>query len=117
MKNHKVIKQQLIARRAELVERLDRVNQDVTHVNKPLEADFAEQAVERENDQVLDAIGEGLRSEISRIETALGRLNQGDYGICESCGREIPLGRLEALPDARRCLKCEMKTESRSSQV
>ena len=117
MKNHKVIKQTLIARRAELVGRLERVNRDVTHVNKPLEPDFAEQAVERENDQVLDALGEGLRAEISRIETALGRLDQGDYGICESCGRGIPPGRMEALPDARRCLECEMKTESGSSHV
>ena len=56
MKNHQVIEQHLIARRAELVERLERVNQDVKHVNKPLEADVAEQAVERENDQVLDAL-------------------------------------------------------------
>jgi RNA polymerase-binding protein DksA len=117
MKNHQVIKQHLIARRVEIIERLERVNQDVTHANKPLEADFAEQAVERENDQVLDALSEGLRAEISRIETALDRLDEGDYGICESCGREIPRARLEALPDARRCLKCEMKTESESNQI
>jgi DnaK suppressor protein len=117
MKNLKVTRRQLLARRAELAGRLARINQDVTRANKPLEADFAEQAVERENDQVLDALLDGLREELSHIETALGRLDQGDYGICESCGRKIPSARLDALPDAGRCVKCETKTVAGSSSL
>ena len=117
MRKHKATEQQLLVRRAELEERLGRVNLDVTHFNKPLEADFAEQAVERENDQVLDALGEGLRGEISRIDAALGHLSDGDYGTCETCGRGIPSARLRAQPDARRCVKCESKAESVSGKV
>ncbi|MDF2524836.1 MAG: conjugal transfer protein TraR, partial [Clostridiales bacterium] len=41
------------------------------------------------------------------IHDALGRINEGDYGKCEFCGKEIAEERLEALPYARLCIECE----------
>lgn len=109
MQKHQAISRHLKARRDELAQRLERINQDMRHVKKPLEADFEEQAVERENDEVLDALGKTLRAELAQIETALGRLDRGEYGVCAECGRKIPRARLEALPDASRCIACEEK--------
>ena len=115
MQERETIKQQLTARHAELAQRLERINQDVRHTRKPLEADFAEQATERENDQVLDALGESLRAELAQIAVVLGQLDRGEYGVCEVCGEKIPCARLEALPNASRCVTCE--ENSRAKQV
>lgn len=107
MNEHQMTKQRLSNKRTELAQRLARINQDIRHAKKPLDADFAEQAVERENDEVLDALGESLRTELALIEAALSRIERGQYGICERCGQAIPVARLEALPNALRCVACE----------
>ena len=107
MQKNGMIKQRLSDRRTELARRLGRINQDVRHAKKPLEADFAEQAVERENDEVLDALGNSLLAELALIEAAVSRIERGEYGICERCGQAIPGARLEALPNASRCVACQ----------
>lgn len=43
----------------------------------------------------------------SDIELALRKAESGEFGICERCGKEIPSGRLEALPFARYCVDCQ----------
>ena len=44
-------------------------------------------------------------------EGALSRLHAGTFGLCESCSREIPEGRLEAFPYARYCVECAERLE------
>jgi RNA polymerase-binding transcription factor DksA len=46
------------------------------------------------------------RQAITDIENALGRLDDGTYGTCETCQRPIPFERLEAIPQARYCVAC-----------
>lgn len=43
---------------------------------------------------------------LREIEAALNRIKKGEYGICESCGENIPEARLQALPWARFCIHC-----------
>ncbi len=53
-----------------------------------------------------------MKSEtLSKINDALGRLEQGDYGNCFECGSEILENRLRALPFAVRCKNCEEARE------
>ncbi len=55
-----------------------------------------------------------LRNEeqlIAEINAALERLDQGLYGRCATCGREIPKERLEVLPYARHCVACARRLE------
>lgn len=40
------------------------------------------------------------------IDDALGRMNEGCYGLCQVCGQEIALERLEAIPQTRTCVRC-----------
>lgn len=47
---------------------------------------------------------------LSQIDSALERIEEGTYGICEVCHREIDNKRLEALPFARKCILCENKS-------
>lgn len=44
---------------------------------------------------------------------ALARLDGGKYGQCVDCGKPVPEGRLEAKPEAARCLACQSKRDGR----
>jgi RNA polymerase-binding protein DksA len=46
---------------------------------------------------------------IAEINSALARMENGTYGNCESCGKQIPRPRLQALPYARNCMECALK--------
>lgn len=54
-------------------------------------------------DANISAIGRSI-TELREVEAALDRINEGSYGLCQDCGEEIPYGRMEAYPTARRCL-------------
>jgi len=45
--------------------------------------------------------------QLAEVEYALGRFEQGTYGLCDSCGQPIDPARLEALPQANLCLNCK----------
>jgi DnaK suppressor protein len=45
--------------------------------------------------------------ELFRIEETLRRIEEGDYGVCEDCGKEIPVKRLQLMPSATRCTQCQ----------
>ncbi len=49
--------------------------------------------------------------ELAAIEAALDRFRQGDYGLCEACGKPIPAARLTALPFAKLCINCQRADE------
>jgi len=68
--------------------------------------DSQERAAEAENDEVLERLDQGGLDEITAIETALAQIEDGTYGVCESCGERIALGRLGALPFAAACIDC-----------
>lgn len=106
MENYQSVKENLLERRKEIVERLEKVNKHLRHTDKPLENDFAEQAVERENDEVLEALEENMRKELTQIDHALSLIEKGEYGICANCSDEISPKRLIALPDATLCINC-----------
>jgi RNA polymerase-binding protein DksA len=61
---------------------------------------------------ILSRVEERQRHELDEIEEALARLENSTFGLCESCGRAIPLARLRAMPAARRCLDCQKKMET-----
>jgi DnaK suppressor protein len=54
-----------------------------------------------------DTIHRILDLDAEQAEHARQRLAQGGYGVCEECGQKIAPERLEALPDATRCVSCQ----------
>ncbi|ACL74135.1 TraR/DksA family transcriptional regulator [Thioalkalivibrio sulfidiphilus] len=105
------LRRQLEQLRDDLQSRLDRVERNVRHEAEPLDKDFAEQAVQRENEEVVDALGNEARRELARVHEALKRMNEGEYGICAACGEAIPEARLKILPQARLCAACASRQE------
>ena len=51
------------------------------------------------------------QEELIKMDEAERKLNEGTYGICEECGRDIGEERLAALPCAVRCVECEEHLE------
>lgn len=87
----------------ELERRYQAINRDFRNGRS---ADFAEQATENENNDVLMGLREEARDELNQITSALHRVETGEYGYCRSCGEEIQAERLEALPYASQCVNC-----------
>ena len=114
MDHYEEIRARLLATRAELMQRVESITDDVRHTREPLSQDFAEQAVERENEEVMDALGNAARAELNQIRKALDRMENGEYDICEDCGNEIAMARLEVLPYANTCIACAERAESQS---
>ncbi len=56
------------------------------------------------------------RKLIRKIDEAMGALDSGDYGFCETCGIEIGIRRLEARPTANLCYDCKVIDEIREKQ-
>lgn len=53
------------------------------------------------------ALNEEDETRLKRINQALDRMERGEYGICAACGREIPVERLEAVPETAYCVEHE----------
>lgn len=52
-----------------------------------------------------------LEQELRQIEEALQHLSDGSYGICIDCGRGISRDRMDARPQATRCIRCQRKAD------
>jgi RNA polymerase-binding transcription factor DksA len=113
MKNYEDVRSNLISMLEELDDRLDKITNDVRHVDIPIEQNSVERSVESENDEVLDAIGNSTRDEVEKIKQAISRIDSGTYGICLICGKPIKKERLLALPYANQCLHCTQELEQK----
>jgi DnaK suppressor protein len=59
-----------------------------------------------------EASVEILHAQQERVREALARVDAGTYGRCLNCGSELPDERLEARPDAARCVNCQQQAET-----
>jgi DnaK suppressor protein len=74
------------------------------------QADAGAKTYEREQEI---SLANNAREMLEQTEHALERLEDGSYGICESCGNPIGKLRLQAAPRATLCMPCKMKQERR----
>lgn len=111
MKEYEDVRSRLTTMLEELNFRLDRIKNNVRHSEQPLEKDFAEQAIQNQNDEVMDYLGNSARTEIALIKQAISRIDGGKYGVCQVCGEPISKERLQALPYSSMCIKCASKVE------
>jgi DnaK suppressor protein len=103
MKNHARVKADLKAKLKSLYARALDI-EDI--LSDPGNSDWEENAIEMENDEAWAAVGEVTKEEIREIRLALRRIERGDYGKCESCGKPISQERLDALPWTAFCIAC-----------
>jgi DnaK suppressor protein len=72
-------------------------------------ADVGDELFERSKDL---ALRDSIMIRLQEVDRALAAMDQGRYGICESCGKPIPPERLEAYPQATRCVACKQAEEA-----
>ena len=56
-----------------------------------------------------EAVLDSAQGQRRKVAAALRRMDEGTYGLCVDCGKPVPEGRLEARPDAARCVACQGK--------
>ena len=81
--------------------------QELSSVDQHI-ADMGTETFEREK---AESIKISMEGQLADIDHALGRLEAGDYGTCEMCGKKIPDTRLQARPAARYCVDDQAKVE------
>lgn len=110
MTNPSLMRERLLDLRSEYTRRMRALDRDLHHKEHAVEKDFAEQATQMENQQVLEALDEEAKSQIRLINSALRRIDEGCYGVCSRCGEQISTSRLEAVPYATLCIRCAETT-------
>jgi RNA polymerase-binding protein DksA len=80
--------------------------QEIPSDNHP--GDVATITFDREIDYTLEENEERLLAE---IDAALERIDEGTFGICQTCGKPIGAERLEAVPYTTQCIECKRKEE------
>ena len=115
---------ELKAVRAELEHDIEQLRSEVAHAQSDLvdlmrdsgdgagddQADAGAKTYEREQEI---SLANNAREMLEQNEHALERLDNGTYGICESCGNPIGKLRLQAAPRATLCMPCKKKQERR----
>lgn len=73
--------------------------------------DVVDFALDSAQDEISSQLAEVESRELASIEQALAGMRTGTYGKCEGCGANIPLARLQALPYATYCIRCQREVE------
>lgn len=109
-------RQKLVAWRDELVEESRETINHLQHEVRDV-GDEAERATRETENSLELRTRDRYRKLIRKIDKALIRIDEGEYGYCEETGEEIGLARLEARPIATLCLDAQERWELRQKQI
>ena len=76
--------------------------------------DFYDDVDIEKDRQMVYTLGERERSKLNAINTAIEKIEDGTYGLCEECGEEINKKRLKIIPFAKFCINCQSEHEKRA---
>ena len=97
-------KEAMLTLKNELSTRIAKIDKD--RHTRVTSAKFSEQAIDRQNDDVLLNLKNEAELELKQIEVALVKLENDVYGICEKCHGNISPQRLDVIPFATQCKDC-----------
>lgn len=109
-------RQELLKEQEELREQLKHL-QTAEYENIGHSSHMAEDATEAFEQAVGVALCRKIEESLDQGERALDKLDNGVYGICESCGARIDRARLKALPNAVCCFTCQVRHEYNGTRV
>ena len=109
-------RQILLSWKQELMEEVDRTMNHMQEeaINYP---DPTDRAAQEEEFSIELKTRDRERRLIKKIDQTIDRIDQEDYGYCDTCGIEIGLRRLEARPTANQCIDCKSHDELRERQL
>jgi DnaK suppressor protein len=97
----------LLEHRKALAGMVERTEDYGREADSELTQDPADKASSSYTKELLFSQSTSERNTLRLIEEALERIADGTYGMCVNCGQEIQIKRLEAIPWARYCIKCQ----------
>ena len=101
-------REQFLKEKSELVARIEALE---SNKGRAIPANSTEQAVDIQNDEVVDQLENIEIKRLQDIDLALDRMDNGKFGICSSCGEEISEARIKAMPAASICMNCLKEEE------
>lgn len=110
-KEIKKFKEQLIRLKEELLSLVRKTTENEKEYPSSEVGDSIDQAADSSARELLFELNHGERQRLENIESALKKIEQGRFGMCENCGDRIIKKRLKAVPYARFCIKCKAKME------
>jgi len=105
------LKEHLLDMKGKLLAGIDSELKAEREGNKDEGMDTYDLASEERDREINFILSDRERVKIKQIDDALDRLDQGTYGVCESCGLEIAEERLQAMPFTRLCRDCQQEQE------
>jgi DnaK suppressor protein len=103
-------KTELKATMEKKIKQTENAIQDYKEITKPVASDVAIGRLSRmdaiNNKSVMEAALREAEAKLQRLQGALGRLDDSDFGLCSKCKQPIPFNRLKAMPDAYTCMNC-----------
>lgn len=110
--------------RAKLLQERDRLLHEIDELEDGLSVSLADASEESPYDQHMAeaaaftqerqmdlTLEENARIGVIRIDRALAKLDDGSYGVCDSCTKAIGTARLKIAPDASLCIECQRLSE------
>lgn len=105
------MREQLLEMKAKLLAEIDSTLRAEREGNKDEGMDTYDLASEERDREINFILSDRERVKLKQIDDALERMDEGTYGVCESCGLEIAEERLEAMPFSRLCRDCQQDEE------
>jgi DnaK suppressor protein len=110
-KRLETFRKRLEERQQSLRKTVSRTEEDGRIADQETAQDIADRAASSYTKEFLFSQSSNDRQLLHMVETALLRIREGTFGECVSCGNEINLKRLEAVPWTRYCIACQEKLE------
>lgn len=105
-KEKKQVEEYLIRSKKKLLVKID----ELKELTQPIAPDCAIGRVSRmdaiNNKSINEAALRTAEDKLKKINIALERVNDDDFGICISCGEPIPIQRLVIMPESSMCVRC-----------
>ena len=107
------LRETLVRRRDALARALEGDLSLLQELHQQKTGDVLDAAADTVQDELNSQLLEVESRELHAIEDAIARMDGGDYGKCDDCGKAIPISRLRAVPYATDCIGCRRKAETR----
>ncbi len=105
------IKEMLLQLREDTLKKIaDNMKMEIGHLQEAI-SDMYDQADDERERQFTILLCDRDRETLLQINEALERLEDGEYGLCEECGKKISQARLRVRPFARYCVPCKSNLE------
>jgi DnaK suppressor protein len=114
LKKH--FRKRLLQAREEIIGQLRQRDLSVQEIGRNGTQDIGDESVTTSNRHLLMSLSENERDKLIEVDEALDRIENGTFGMCEECEEPIALRRLEAIPNARYCIRCKESLEKESGE-